>query len=110
MGEDIMSKKETSKRQKENRKKLKELEKQANEESYEMSRLIKIFVGVVGVLLLVYLIFAFFHGDDTLQDRGPESLAQGSQPQGARRCLFLCTRLEQGGKDSRFLLHLQQIG
>ena len=58
-----MSKKETSKRQKENRKKLKELEKQANEESYEMSRLIKIFLGVVGVLLLVYLVFAFFHGE-----------------------------------------------
>ena len=58
-----MSKKETSKRQRENRKKLKELEKQANDESLEMSRLIKIFVGVVGVLLLVYLIFAFFHGE-----------------------------------------------
>jgi hypothetical protein len=58
-----MGKKETNKRAKENKKKLKEMEKQVNEESYEMERLIKIFFGVVGTLLLVYLIFAFFHGE-----------------------------------------------
>ena len=56
---------EVTKRAKENKKKLKEMEKQAklNEDNYEMSRLIKIFCGVVGVLVLVYLIFAFFHGE-----------------------------------------------
>ena len=56
---------EITKRAKENKKKLKEMERQAkaNEENYEMSRLIKIFLGVVGTLVIVYLVFAFFHGE-----------------------------------------------
>ena len=57
--------KEIAKRAKENKKKLKEMEKQAklNEDNYDMKRLVKIFVGVVVTLLLVYLFYAFFNGE-----------------------------------------------
>ena len=50
---------------KENKKRLKELERQAkaNESNYEMTRLFKILVGVIGALVLFGLVFAYFHGD-----------------------------------------------
>lgn len=56
---------EITKRAKENKKKLKEMEKEAklNEDNYDMKRLGKIFFGVVGTLLIFYLVFALFHGD-----------------------------------------------
>ncbi len=57
------NKKEKNKRAKENKKKLKEIEKQYNEETYGFDRLIKILLGVVGALVIFYLIFAFFHGE-----------------------------------------------
>jgi len=60
---DKINKKEKNKRSKENKKKLKEIEKQYNEDSYGFDRLMKIFIGVVGALLIFYLIFAFFHGE-----------------------------------------------
>lgn len=65
-----MGKKETKKEnkkktltKKENKKKLKEMERIANEESSDMSRLIKIFCGVVGALVVFGLVFAFFNGE-----------------------------------------------
>jgi len=67
-----MSKKEEKKKNnkpklssKENKRRLKELEKQAklNEDNYEMVRLFKILLGVIGALAIFGLIFAYFHGD-----------------------------------------------
>ena len=59
------TRKETKKKlsKKENKKKLKEMERIANEENSDMGRLIKIFCGVVGALVLFGLIFAFFNGE-----------------------------------------------
>lgn len=50
---------------KENKKRLKELERQAkaNENNFEMVRLFKILLGVIGALLVFGLVFAYFHGD-----------------------------------------------
>ena len=68
-----MSKKEEKKKKdnkpklsaKENKKRLKEFEKQAkaNESNYEMIRLFKILIGVIGVLALFGFVFAIIHGD-----------------------------------------------
>ena len=61
-----MGKKETKKKtmtKKENKKKLKEMERVASEENSDMSRLVKIFCGVVGALVVFGLIFAFFNGE-----------------------------------------------
>ena len=50
---------------KENKKRLKEFEKQAkaNESNYEMTRLFKILIGVIGVLAVFGFVFAIIHGD-----------------------------------------------
>ena len=50
-------------RRKENRKKLKDLDKEIREEETDMSRLIKIFCGVIAVLVILYFVFAFFNGE-----------------------------------------------
>ncbi len=50
-------------RKKENKKKLKDLDKEIREDETDVSRLIKIFCGVVAALVIFYLVFAFFNGE-----------------------------------------------
>ena len=62
-------------RKKENRKKLKDLDKDIREEETDTSRLIKIFCGVVAVLVILYLVFAFFNGELFKKtDKTPEEI------------------------------------